>query len=165
MSRNSITPQKIIKKICRSISKSCFIPNTVRIYFLRKAGVNIGDEAIVNEGFTLACDIGYESNLTIEDRVAFGPNVTVVITSHPNNSGLRDHKDMYPFMEVYGNISIGHDAWIGAGVIILPNVNIGEGSVVGAGAVVTKDVPPYAVVAGVPAKVTRGLSFEELKYK
>jgi len=72
--------------------------------------VNIGDEVIVNERFTLACDIGYESNLTIENRAALGPNVTVLVTSHPNNSKLREHKNVYPFMEIFGNTLICHDA-------------------------------------------------------
>ena len=52
-------------------------------------------------------------------------------------------------------IYIGDDVWIGHRVILLPGVHIGNGCVVGAGAVVTKDIPPYAVVAGVPAKVIR----------
>jgi phosphonate metabolism protein (transferase hexapeptide repeat family) len=51
--------------------------------------------------------------------------------------------------------SIGHDAWIGHGSTILPGVEIGTGAVVGAGAVVTKDVAPYEIVAGVPAKHIR----------
>jgi phosphonate metabolism protein (transferase hexapeptide repeat family) len=49
-------------------------------------------------------------------------------------------------------VTIGNDVWIGHGVIVLPGVSIGHGAVVAAGAVVTKDVEPYAVVAGVPAK-------------
>lgn len=52
-------------------------------------------------------------------------------------------------------IAIQNDAWIGAGTIILPGVTVGECSVVGAGSVVTKDVPPYTVVAGNPAKFLR----------
>jgi len=161
LSKTNIVIKKIFRKICRSISKSSFMPNPVRIYFLRKAGVNIGDEVIINEGFTLACDIGYESNLTIEDRVAFGPNVTVVVTSHPNNSRLRVLKDIYPSFEIFGNVCIHHDTWVGAGVIILSEVTVGEYSIVGAGAVVTEDVPPFSIVAGVPAKVIRAIEFPE----
>jgi hypothetical protein len=52
-------------------------------------------------------------------------------------------------------VEIGHDVWIGHGAIVLPGVTIGNGAVVGAGAVVTRDVPPYTVVAGVPAEPIR----------
>jgi carbonic anhydrase/acetyltransferase-like protein (isoleucine patch superfamily) len=50
---------------------------------------------------------------------------------------------------------LGHDVWIGHGAVVLPGVKIGIGAAIGAGAVVSKDVPPFAVVAGVPAKVIR----------
>lgn len=52
-------------------------------------------------------------------------------------------------------VLIGHDVWIGRAAIVLPGVTIGDGAVVGAGAVVTKDVPPYAIVAGNPARPIR----------
>jgi phosphonate metabolism protein (transferase hexapeptide repeat family) len=52
-------------------------------------------------------------------------------------------------------VTLGHDVWMGHGAIVLPGVTIGTGAAVGAGAVVSKDVPPFAVVAGVPAKVIR----------
>ncbi|TVM33444.1 DapH/DapD/GlmU-related protein [Oceanidesulfovibrio marinus] len=52
-------------------------------------------------------------------------------------------------------VHIGHDVWIGHGVTILPGVTIGTGAVIGAGAVVSKDVPPYTIVGGVPAKPIR----------
>lgn len=52
-------------------------------------------------------------------------------------------------------LDMGHDVWIGHGAIVLPGRSIGTGAVVAAGAVVTKDVPPYAIVAGVPARVVK----------
>ncbi len=54
-----------------------------------------------------------------------------------------------------GNIVIGDDVWIGARATIMSNVNIGQGSIVAAGALVTKDVPPYSMVGGVPAKIIK----------
>lgn len=57
--------------------------------------------------------------------------------------------------EEYRLIEIGHDVWIGARAIVLDGVRIGDGAVIAANAVVTKDVPPYAVVAGVPARIVK----------
>ena len=59
-----------------------------------------------------------------------------------------------------GDTVIGNDVWIGHGAVILPGVTIGTGAGIGAGAVVSKDVPPFAIVGGVPAKVIR-YRFEE----
>ena len=56
---------------------------------------------------------------------------------------------------IYPPVNVGNDVWIGANALIMDGVTIGDGAVVGAGAVVTKDIPPYAVVGGVPAKVIK----------
>jgi phosphonate metabolism protein (transferase hexapeptide repeat family) len=53
------------------------------------------------------------------------------------------------------HVTIGHDVWIGHGAIVLPGRNIGTGAVIAAGAIVTKDVPPFAIVAGNPARIIR----------
>lgn len=68
------------------------------------------------------------------------------------NSPIRDNKP----------IKIGNDVWIGANVIILPGVVIGDGAVLAAGAVVTKDVEPYSVVGGVPAKLIKKRFSDEM---
>lgn len=57
--------------------------------------------------------------------------------------------------EEYLPINIGHDVWIGARAIIMDGVNVGDGAVIAAGAIVTKDVPPYAIVGGIPAKILK----------
>ena len=63
----------------------------------------------------------------------------------------------------YGKVTVKKNAWLGLNVTICPGVTIGEYAVVGAGAVVTKDVPAYAVVGGVPAKVIKMLDPAEQK--
>ncbi|MBP3039550.1 acetyltransferase [Bacillaceae bacterium Marseille-Q3522] len=62
-------------------------------------------------------------------------------------------------------VSIGHDVWIGHNAVIMPGVTIGTGAVVGAGAVVTKDVAPYTIVAGVPARMIRERFSKEIAEK
>ncbi|WAC28262.1 DapH/DapD/GlmU-related protein [Ancylobacter sp. SL191] len=65
-----------------------------------------------------------------------------------------DEPEFFAWRRAQG-VTIGHDVWIGHGAIILPGRSIGDGAVVAAGAVVTKDVAPYTIVAGVPAKPVR----------
>jgi acetyltransferase-like isoleucine patch superfamily enzyme len=92
-----------------------------------------------------------------------------------NNVRIAAHCTIIPANHIYANpsipiveqgetmkgIMIHDDVWIGAGAIILDGVEIGEGSVVAAGAVITKSVPPYSVVAGVPARIIkkRGVNY------
>ncbi|KKG20402.1 galactoside O-acetyltransferase [Methanosarcina sp. 2.H.T.1A.15] len=90
-----------------------------------------------------------KNNLVIGDRVSIAPGSIFVTSSDPNFSRIS------PYVKtVNGRIVIEDDAWIGAGVIILPDIKVGTGAVIGAGAVVTKNVLPYTIVAGVPAKKT-----------
>ena len=93
----------------------------------------------------------------IGDRSAFGINVSLIAASGPNNSQLKD----IPFVQKRyiknEPITICSDCWLGSQVTVLPNVTIGSHSIIGAGSVVVKDVPPYSVFAGVPAKLIRTL--------
>ena len=86
--------------------------------------------------------------ITIEDGVMIAPGVTILTVNHD----LKDHYVLIPIP-----VTIKKNAWIGANVTICPGVEIGEGAVIGAGAVVTKDVEPYTVVAGVPAKFIKNI--------
>lgn len=66
-----------------------------------------------------------------------------------------DQKDICEAWDNKGDIVIGSDVWIGFEAVIMPGVHIGDGAIIGTRALVTKDVPPYAIVGGVPAKIIR----------
>lgn len=89
-------------------------------------------------------------DVRIGDYVRIGQHVNIVASNR--NYKRRDILIVRQGITERG-ITIASDVWIGAGSIITDGVTIGEGAVVAAGAVITKDVPPYSVVAGVPAKV------------
>lgn len=105
--------------------------------------LKIGDGTIIGDNALLAARRG----LTIGKNVNLSSNVSIY-------TGAHDHRDPY-FRSTAATtrpITIGDRVWIGSNAIILTGVNIGEGAVCCAGCVVTKDVEPYAVVAGIPAK-------------
>ena len=100
---------------------------------------------------------------SIAGRILFGPcrHPTERLTTHPAtyNPDAWPHRELpirrKPYGSVCSPVRIGHDCWIGTNAIVMGGVSIGTGAVVAAGAVVTHDVPPFAIVAGVPARVLR----------
>lgn len=84
-----------------------------------------------------------------------GEHRTDWVTTFPFNVFLNEAKNISGHPKTKGDVSIGSDVWIGMDCTISSGVKIGHGAVVGAGAVVTKNVPPYAIVAGNPAAVVR----------
>jgi acetyltransferase-like isoleucine patch superfamily enzyme len=91
-----------------------------------------------------------ELDLVIGDHVRIAPNVTIL--GSDRNVKQRDAL-IVDQGRSHKSTNIGHDVLIGAGAVILPGCSIGTGAVIGAGSVVTRDVPPYAIVAGSPARV------------
>ena len=76
-------------------------------------------------------------------------------TTYPFDNLLIRFHELGPTVKTKGNVTIGNDVWIGYDTLMLSGVTIGDGAVVGAGSVVTKDVEPYAIVGGDPAKLIR----------
>lgn len=106
--------------------------------------IKIGKRVFINHSLTTVANGGIE----IEDDVMIGPNVSLLTVNHDfDNLWVLSGK----------RIQIKQKAWVSANATILPGVTIGEGAVVGAGAVVTKDVAPYTLVGGNPAKVIKAL--------
>ena len=92
----------------------------------------------------------------LRNKVLFGPHVTIIGGDHRITDVGRfiyDVLDKHP--EDDQDVHIEDDVWIGTNTTLLKGVTVGRGAVVAAGALVTKDVPPYAIVGGVPAKVLK----------
>lgn len=129
--------------------------NFSRKIFFRLTNIEIGDESVININFVVSD--GYKPMLKIRNRTAISPNVTVICESAPNNSNIQKIEFVKENLICDKNVIIKDDVWLGANSVILPGVTIGTGSIVGAGAVVTKDVPDYSIVAGIPARIIRKL--------
>lgn len=109
--------------------------------------VYLGD----NVRITMDCCIwaGENSKITFGDNVLVGPGVKMMSTNHGTELG----QGPMVFQErVEADINIGSDVWIGSNSVILKGIFIGDGAIVAAGAIVTKDVQPYTIVGGCPAK-------------
>ena len=100
---------------------------------------------------------GY-GGLKIGKYSAIGPHSVIMTYTHL----FEDASIPIRFQDLeLKKVRIGEGVWLGAHVVVLSGVTIGDGSVVGAGAVVTKDIPPYSIAAGVPAKVIRKRKYED----
>lgn len=108
----------------------------------------LGDRVYINFGLT-ALDV---AEIRIGDGTLIGPQVQLLTPIHPLDPGERATG-----IESARPITIGSNAWIGGGAMILPGVTVGDDAVIGAGAVVTSDVPEATVVVGNPARVVRHL--------
>lgn len=130
--------------------------NRLRKRLFRATGIEIGEGAVINANLQISD--AYLPLVRIGARASISPNVTIIADAGPNNSLLKDHPYVKAHLMKEEPVTIGDDAWIGAGAILLPGVTVGEGAVVGAGAVVARSVAPRVIVAGVPAREIRSLA-------
>lgn len=133
-------------------------------------GITIHDGVVLSRGVVLSCKggpivIGERANLAIGCVVHAGAEVRVgkynLLAAHCYLVGVGNHgmdRTDIPMMAqpvVSRGVSLGDDVWLGAKVVVLDGVTIGQGAVVGACSLVTRDIPPYAVAVGCPARVIR----------
>ncbi|MBR3631473.1 MAG: sugar O-acetyltransferase [Elusimicrobiaceae bacterium] len=136
--------QQISQQLFGSVGKDVIIEPP----FLCDYGsqIYLGERVFIN----FNCVILDCARVEIGDGTMLGPCVQIYTATHPIEPDARAGGK-----EFAAPVCIGKNVWIGGGAIILPGVKIGDGAVVGAGAVVTKDVSPYTVVIGNPAKQIR----------
>lgn len=113
-----------------------------------KNSFSIGDDVWIGQD----CFLHAAGGLTIGSRIGIGPRVSILTSRHGEEG--REVPILLSNLE-FGPVVIEDDSDIGLGTIILPGVHVGRGAQIGAGAVVTRDVPPYSVVAGSPARLLR----------
>ena len=121
--------------------------------FLNGRKIHLGERNVINFGCLLD---GREFHIRTGHDVSIGPNATILTLGHDPQSP--------DFADRGGDVIIGNRVWIGYRALILPGLKIGEGAVIGASAVVTKDVEPFAIVAGNPARKI-GERNRELRYE
>ena len=133
---------------------------------IRRIGT-LGDSTVIEETALLKCPenihIGARSHINHYCCVWASPNSKIVIGDDglmgpgaklfSSNHGFSRGRVMCDQEFVERDIVIGNDVWIGANSVVLAGVTIGDGALIAAGSVVTKDIPPYAIAAGTPAKV------------
>lgn len=129
----------------RRVGDGCFYLD--QIVWLNGDRIELGD----NVGFNFGCFVNGYGGVSIGDTTIFGPYVMIHSANHemdPNQPIPDQGWEAKP-------VTIGREVWIGMGTCILPGVTIGDGAVVGAGSVVAKDIEPWGVAVGNPARVIR----------
>ena len=141
-------------KWCRATAcKRLFHRSGQNINVEKGANFYTGWEVELGDNSSLGIDCMIPYDLKVGKDVMMGPYVIIVGENHNfSNTEVPMRVQGYT---IFPPVRIEDDVWIGARAIILPGLTIGKGSIIGAGSVVTKDVPPYAICAGNPARIIK----------
>jgi acetyltransferase-like isoleucine patch superfamily enzyme len=120
-----------------------------RVFFFRLSGIKVGKNTQLN-GALQIMDANYKGIIEIGSYCAISPRVSLVAGSAPPFPHPDLPIESYPIK--FGKIIIEDGVWIGTGAVILPGVTIGKHAIIGSNAVVHRNVPPYAIMFGLPAK-------------
>jgi acetyltransferase-like isoleucine patch superfamily enzyme len=160
---------ELINADCLELGDRVKLDRYVRIRNIGQNRIRIGDRVTLNRGVDIKMHSGNGGQIEIGQRTAIGtytclsgrkitvgqdcliaPHVGIFASSHVFSDPTRSIREQG---QSYKGIVIENNCWLGSGVKVLDGVTIGEGSIIGANAVVTKDIPPYSIAVGVPAKV------------
>lgn len=150
--------ETIIKKSFSSCGENVRVGR--KYSFSGISNITVGNNTCLGAGTRI---LTTRAKVNIGDHVMFGPGITIITGNHRTDIVGRymdSVKDADKRPEDDQDVNIQDDVWIGANATILKGVTIGQGSIISAGSIVTKDVPPYSIVGGVPAKVIK-MRFDE----
>lgn len=154
---------KIFKKLrlwaCRPLFASCGKDVNIE----HKAFFHSGSDVAIGNNSGIGINAQLSGKITFGDYVMMGRDVIIMTRNHEffntdipmSQQGFKEERPVF----------ISSDVWIGDRVIILAGVHVGQGVIIGAGSVVTKNVPPYTVVAGVPARIIRARKEASVAYE
>lgn len=175
----------LLFKLNVKIKPTAYISKMTRFRGNNKIHNNVN---IINSSLGFGTYLGENCNLPnteIGSYCSIAANVKILPYTHPTSNLVSTHPAFFSLLKQAGftyarkqlfeeelffdkksriNVKIGHDVWIGTNVLILGGVEIGNGAILAAGSIVTKNVPAYAIVGGIPAKVIR-YRFEEDEIK
>lgn len=156
------------------IGKEVHFANGVNIKFGKNVSVRPYCDLFASEVFEMGdnCDIGTRNriagNVIIGDNVLFGPDNFICSYTHTFENPdmpIMNQKEVPINKNGHDKLKIGDGSWIGTHVAIIGDVHIGKHCVIGANSVVTKDVPDFCVVAGIPAKVIKRYNSETQQWE
>lgn len=148
-----------------SIAKFCDFYNPSEIEFKGSANIGkgslfIADGGTIEIGNGFSCNTNCHINASIGGEISIGKNILVgpnVVIRTANHNFNDKEKPMNQQGHNFADIQVADNVWIGANSVILGGVKIGEGSIIAAGAVVNKNVEPFTIVGGVPAKILKSI--------